>query len=107
MDATIKRNNDGTVVFTFDDKFTDAMIESVKPLMQRYIDNAKEVEMERDRLNNEREIELAKNQTELFKIQSEKQLEFSKLQQETQINNLLNTRASSLYHNNFAVKQNN
>lgn len=106
MDATIKRSDDGTVIFTFDDKFTDAMIESVKPLMQRYIDDAKEVEMERDRLSNEREIALAKNQTEFFKIQAEKQLEFSRLQQEAQINNLFNTCANSLYHNNFVTKRN-
>ena len=79
MDATIKRNGDGSVVFTFDDNFTDAMIESIKPLMQKYIDNVKEVEMERDRLG----VELAKNQTEFFKIQAEKQLEFSRLQLST------------------------
>lgn len=106
MNATIKRNDDGSVVFTFDDKFTDAMIESIKPLMQRYIDNAKEVEMERDRLDNEREIELAKNQTEFFKIQTEKQLEFSRLQREIQINSLLNPcGVPPLYGNNAFTKK--
>ena len=45
MKATIKVDKEnGTVEFLFDDKCSDEMIKTITPLMEKYVNNAKEID---------------------------------------------------------------
>lgn len=64
MKATIKVDKEnGIVEFLFDDKCSDEMIKTITPLMEKYVENAKEVDTLR--LSKFYEAELKRREIEL------------------------------------------
>lgn len=64
MKATIKVDKEnGIVEFLFDDKCSDEMIKTVTPLMEKYVDSAKEIDALR--LSKFYETELKRQEIEL------------------------------------------
>jgi len=64
MKATIKVDKEnGIVEFLFDDKCSDEMIKTITPLMEKYVDSAKEVDTLR--LSKFYETELKRQEIEL------------------------------------------
>lgn len=71
MKATIKVDKEnGVVEFLFDDKCSDEMIKTITPLMEKYVNNAKEVDTLR--LSKFYETELKRQEVELARMELER-----------------------------------
>lgn len=72
MKATIKVDKEnGIVEFLFDDKCSDEMIKTITPLMEKYVENAKEID--ELRLKSYHEANMKSKELELERIKLEQQ----------------------------------